>query len=89
MVSGCPVVTSGRGATKEVAGNAAYLINPESAKEISQAILKILKDRRLAKSYIQKGFARVKQFSWDDAARKTLAVYKEAYKAKTNLEFQT
>ena len=78
MACGCPVITSNLGATKETAGNAAFLVNPESSIAIADAVVKITKNPRLKKGLIFKGIERVKKFSWEKVARETLNVYKLA-----------
>jgi glycosyltransferase involved in cell wall biosynthesis len=77
MACGCPVITSNRGATKEVAGDAAYLVNPSSPREISKALKRIISDNKLYRKLRQRGLKRVKQFSWENAAKKTLGVYEK------------
>lgn len=76
---GCPVVTSGRGALKEAAGDAAVLVDPESIDSISKGIVKALKERS---TLMKKGTTRVKDFSWNAVASATLAVYKKAYDSR-------
>ena len=78
MACGCPVITSDCGSMAEVAGDAAVLVDPNSAEAIAAGIATILEDTALRKSLIARGHARVKQFSWRSAAEKTLAVYTEA-----------
>lgn len=75
MQAGCPVVTSNISSMPEVAGNAAVLVDPTNPQEIANGIEKVLSERQ---KWIKKGFARVKQFSWEKTARRTLEVYKEA-----------
>jgi glycosyltransferase involved in cell wall biosynthesis len=76
MACGVPVITSNLSSMAEVVGDAALLVNPYSIDEIAQALQKVLNDRILRKSLIEKGFKRVEQFSWKKAAEKTLEVYK-------------
>ena len=73
MQAGTPVVTSRGGATEEVAGGAAVLVVPD------------LVDRRGARGADRRrdelralGFARAREFSWDDVAERTLGVYEAA-----------
>lgn len=72
---GAPVVTSNISSMKEVAGGAAALVEPTNIDSLVEGIEKVLSKREY---YIQKGTERVKQFSWNRAARETLAVYQEA-----------
>ena len=68
MSSGVPVITSNVNAMKEVASDAAVLVDPYSVKDISAGITKIFTDRVLCKNLIEKGIKRVDDFSWDDTA---------------------
>jgi len=78
MACGVPVVTSDRTALPEVAGDAALLVNPDDDDELAGAMVRILRDASLRESLRAKGFERAKQFTWERAARQTLAVYREA-----------
>jgi glycosyltransferase involved in cell wall biosynthesis len=74
---GTPVVTSDVSSMPEVAGDAAILVDPYDVTSIADGITKALK---APKGLIEKGFARVKEFSWDKTAKMTLGVYREAIK---------
>lgn len=74
---GVPVVTSNVGSMPEVAGNAAILVDPTDVGSIAEGIAQVI---RGAKAYVEKGMARVKEFSWDKTAEMTLEVYKEGIK---------
>lgn len=74
MACGCPVVTSRVSSLPEVAGKAAVLVDPNDPGEIAEGIKKALKERE---ELIKKGKKRVKEFSWEKAARETLKVYLE------------
>lgn len=79
MASGVPVVCSNTTSLPEVAGDAALLVDPHDPKIIASAMQKALEDRSLRKSLIKKGLRRVRKFSWEKSARKTLRVLEEAY----------
>ncbi|HSX49217.1 MAG TPA: glycosyltransferase family 1 protein [Candidatus Saccharimonadales bacterium] len=72
-----PVVTSNTGSMKEVAGDAAVLVNPNDVSSITEGINKALIG---PKGLIKKGIKRVSDFSWDTCAKETLKVYKESGK---------
>ena len=82
MACSCPVITSNYGATKEVAANAAYLVNPKSIKSIAKAMKVIATDKILRNKLINLGLQRVKKFSWEKTAWETLKVYNSVYKSK-------
>ena len=71
----CPVVTSNISSMPEVAGNAAVLVDPYDVDSIASGITESLNKSQI---YIKKGFARVKNFSWEKTANMTLDVYKES-----------
>ena len=74
---GCPVVTSDKSSMKEIAGDAAILVDPDSVSSIVEGIRKALAGPQ---GLIKKGFERAKEFTWEKAARETMNVYKEATK---------
>ncbi len=76
MACGCPVVASSKGSLPEVAGNAAFLIDPYSTEEIAKAIEKVVGDSKLAKTLTVKGLEQAKKFSWKKTADATIEVYK-------------
>jgi glycosyltransferase involved in cell wall biosynthesis len=75
MACGAPVVTSVGGATEEVAGDAAVLVDPLDARAIAAGI-----EQAAARAHElrEKGLARAREYSWDSVARETRAVYEEA-----------
>lgn len=64
MKSGCPVITSNISSMPEVVGDAAIMINPSSAPEITQAIEKVITSPDLAKELSEKGRKQSEKFSW-------------------------
>jgi glycosyltransferase involved in cell wall biosynthesis len=76
MACGIPVVASDRGAIAEVAGGAALLLeNPRDEEEMLAAVRRVTDAPKLRKEMQQKGFQRVKDFSWDASAAKVLQLY--------------
>lgn len=73
----CPVITSNNSSLPEVGGGAVLYVNPLDSEDIRKTIAKLLNDRELRDDLIRKGFAQVKKFSWDKAAKQTLKVYEE------------
>ena len=64
MACNTPVITSNRGALKEVAGEAATLVDPESVTDIERAIKVLLDNDDLSADLKAKGLKRAQQFSW-------------------------
>lgn len=75
MACGTPVITSDTSAMPEIAGDAAYLVNPLDYQSIGQGILKILDSEALKKRLIQSGLERAAQFSWKNTANQLLHIY--------------
>ncbi|MEG2539419.1 MAG: glycosyltransferase family 1 protein, partial [Clostridium sp.] len=76
----CPVITSNISSIPEIVGDGAYLINPRNIEELTTAIEKMVDDTALRSSYIEKGFTRSKEFSWEKTAKETLEVYNSIYR---------
>lgn len=74
MACGAPVVTSAGGATEEVAGGAAVLVDPLDASSIAAGI-RAAADRRA--ELARRGLERARRFTWADSAAGTAAVYRE------------
>jgi glycosyltransferase involved in cell wall biosynthesis len=76
MAAGCPVITSDRSAPVEVAADAALKVSPFDVQALSEAVLEVLEDSGLRGQLIERGRRRAREFSWDETARRTLAVYR-------------
>jgi len=77
MACGAPVLTSNSTALAEVAGDAAVLADSRDARALGEAMIRVLEDEPLRAALKVKGFDRAKQFSWEQAATKTIALYGE------------
>lgn len=76
MAAGCPVIASNVSALPEVTGEAAILVPPDELEAWDEAVLRLLRDDPLRRSLVEKGRERVARYTWDDCARRTLAVYR-------------
>jgi len=74
---GCPVLTTGCGSLREVAGQAAIYFNPHEADSLLSAITTIINDPARRSAVIAEGHRQKKQFSWQRCA----AVTRQAYLA--------
>lgn len=74
---GCPVILSNRSSLPEVGGDAAQYFDPENQESLVTALSEVLNNNNAADHMREKGLERVKLFSWDDTARKTLETYKK------------
>lgn len=78
QTQGVPVMTATGSSLPEVAGDAAILVDPTDVDAIAQAMLRLSQDEALRRTLIDKGHVNVRRFSWEKAARETLAVLEEA-----------
>lgn len=68
MSCGVPVVCSDRGALPEVVGEAALMVSPVNALEISEALISVLADDSLKEKLVSKGYERASHFDWNKTA---------------------
>ncbi|MEI2618241.1 MAG: glycosyltransferase family 1 protein [Thermomicrobiales bacterium] len=78
MAVGTPVISSGGGALPEVTGAVAIEVIDGDPGEWAAAIERVAGDAELWRSLSAGGVTRAKQFDWDDAAARTVAVYQRA-----------
>ena len=79
MACGCPVVSSDAASLPEVVGDAAVTANPFSTEEWINAIDEMVFDGGLRNKMISAGLTRVKDFTWQSAAKSTLELFREVY----------
>lgn len=82
---GVPVACSNVSSLPEVAGGAAELFNPFDVDDISSALSRVLSDPSHAAVLSTMGLVRVKNFTWDECARRTLATCTAAVKVGAQL----
>jgi len=71
----CPVVSSNAGSLPEVGGDACLYFDPKDSSDMVEKISRVLDDENLRQQLTEKGLKRVKLFSWQELAKKTLEVY--------------
>jgi glycosyltransferase involved in cell wall biosynthesis len=77
QLTGRPVLTSDLSPMKEVAGNAAVLVDPYDARSIRQGLLKIIAGDAERDSMIEAGFENVKRFRLETVANQYAGLYEE------------
>ncbi len=78
MASGVPVITSNTSALKEIAAGYSHLVNPLDVDGMAKAIGQCLSDEEHRQSLSKLGLRRSQDFRWDQAAAKTLEIYRDA-----------
>jgi glycosyltransferase involved in cell wall biosynthesis len=76
MSCGTPVITSNTSSLPEVAGDAAVLVDPQDIVGLATSMQRLCQDAALRREMGERGLAQAARFSWERAARETLAVYK-------------
>jgi glycosyltransferase involved in cell wall biosynthesis len=77
---GVPTVVSDIPVFHEVAGRAALYTDPLKPEEMTGVLIKAVSDERAHLRLAKAGPRQAKRFSWEKAARETLAVYRQAVK---------
>ena len=72
---GTPVITSDIDPMREVAGNAAFLVDPYNIEALAEAMRSVVSDRLLAARLIEKGRARLAAFSGSRVAEQMMKIY--------------
>ena len=80
MACGTPVVTSNTSSMPEIAGPDAILVNPESADEICEQLLRLENDKAFYQQQVEMGLQRAKLFSWKYTADQLLNLYEAVWR---------
>ncbi len=75
MSYGTPVITADRGATREVAGDAALLVDPYDAPALADALIRITTEPELRKQLAARGRVRAAEFTWQHSALRLQEMY--------------
>lgn len=78
MVAGTAVITSNVTSLPEIAGDAALLVDPTDCQAIAGAMRACFTNKDLRAGLKARGLRRIRDFSWDSVARRTLNVYEKA-----------
>jgi glycosyltransferase involved in cell wall biosynthesis len=81
---GLPVITSDNTSLKEVAGDAAFFIDPFSVEDILRGMTELEKSEIKRRMFTERGYERVKEFSWKETAEETLKIYRRLVEDEGN-----
>lgn len=82
MACGTPVVCSRASSLPEVVGDAGLLVDSTCPGEMCAALERALADAELRRTLVARGLRRAAVFSWQETAKRTLAVYEQAVGGK-------
>lgn len=74
MACGVPVVCSRTSSLPEVAGHAAMLVDPLDRGELTDAMGRVLQERKLREGMVKRGRAQAAGFTWQRSARRLMAL---------------
>lgn len=77
MSFGCPVTCSNTSSLPEVVGDAAELFDPVDENDICLSIEKIVSSSDRARDLVERGYDRVRRFSWEKCAQDTIGIYQK------------
>lgn len=77
MTCGTPVITSNVSSMPEVAGEAAFYVDPHSEKDIKDKLRLVMEDKGSRDKLIKAGFDQAKKFSWEKCAQETVHIYQQ------------
>jgi len=83
MTCGIPVVTSNANGLREIAGDAAILVDPNDTEQIARAITTVLTQPEIGRKLSLNSLERAKLFSWDTCARQTLDILESVASQET------
>ncbi len=76
QAAGLPVLAGNDGATPEVAGDSALLVDPSDDEQISNSLSRLLLDERLSADLSDAGRQNVERFNWAKTAERVYDVYR-------------
>lgn len=79
---GTPVITSNLDPMKEIAGGAAYLVDPYSQESIGEGISTLYSDETLRTKFRQAGYERLSTINSEVMAIQMISVYRKALKSR-------
>jgi glycosyltransferase involved in cell wall biosynthesis len=74
MASGAPVITSSRGATAEISGQCAVLVDPENEQSIASAIIDLINQPEQREAISARGIEYVQKYRWTHTVDEILEV---------------
>ena len=76
MALGVPVLTGNNSSLVEIVGDAGLLVDAEDISELRRGMTRLAQDKILRAELVNKGFERVKLFTWEKTAKRFLDILK-------------
>lgn len=87
MARGTPVITSNTASLPEVVGKAGLMVDPYSDSELENCMLSIYTDHKLRERLHCLGVQRAKKFTWENAAKQLMKIYREMKTVTENADY--
>ena len=81
LATGCPAIVPSTGGAPEVAGCAAWLIDPRREEDLIQAMLEVTSSESLRHEMRAAGLERARHFGWPQTARRVLETFEAVLSA--------
>jgi len=78
MAAGTAVLASNRTAIPEVAGDAAFYVEPEDTDAIAAALVRLLEDEPFRRELVERGGRHARNFTWEQTAHGMITAYARA-----------
>jgi glycosyltransferase involved in cell wall biosynthesis len=78
MACGTPVVTTNAASLPELAGPAAFQLDPTDTKHMAAPIIRLCTEEASNDEMIERGFEQVEKFTWAKTAAQTRQAYEDA-----------
>ncbi|MBI4402678.1 MAG: glycosyltransferase family 4 protein [Deltaproteobacteria bacterium] len=75
MACGCPVLSSNAGSLPEIGGQAVAYFEPYDATHLTSLLERLIREPQWARSLRSAGIEQARNFSWENTAKHTLALY--------------
>lgn len=86
MAHGCPVICSASTSMPEVAGEAAILMDPNSAEGFARAMARLASEPKVRELLREAGLRQAAKFSWELTAKKTIAAWESLLSKRISIE---
>lgn len=77
MACGTPVLTSNCSSLPEVAGQAAWLVDPRQTDDIAAGLVELVANPGLRRRLVEQGFQQIRRFSWQQAATQIMEILEQ------------
>lgn len=82
MACGTPVITTTAASLPELAGGAAFQVDPDDVRHIAAPIIRLCTEEHSVDDLAHRGLEQVAKFTWQKTARETLQAYRDVWRTR-------